>query len=129
MMPLSPSSGLYFFKNSSAPENATCAMYFLTSSAVMPMPLSVKVSVPFSASATTSMRQGASPSSGARLASPIEIRRFILLTASQPLETSSRTNISLSEYSHFLMTGMIFSALMEIVPRSAILIASMFLIA
>ena len=39
-----------------APENATCAMYFSTSSAVMPMPLSENCSVPAALSTTTSMR-------------------------------------------------------------------------
>ena len=45
-----------FGKPSSAPEKATCAMYFLTSSAVMPTPLSDTVSVPACLSAITSTR-------------------------------------------------------------------------
>ena len=40
----------------------------------------------------------------------------ILVTASQPLATSSRMKISLSEYSQRLITGMMFCAWMEILP-------------
>ncbi len=109
--PLS-SSLVYFVMKSVAPEKATWAMYFTTSSSVMPMPLSMKVSVPASLSTTTSMRSGAS----SRVAWPVLASQRSFLMASQALEIISRTNMSLSEYSHCLMTGMMFSALIETVP-------------
>ena len=39
-----------------------------------------------------------------------------LVMASQPLETTSRMKMSLSEYSHFLMIGMIFCASIDTFP-------------
>ena len=116
------SSDVYLVMKSVAPEKATCAMYLTISSSVMPMPLSVKVSVPASLSITTSMRSGASSAS----AWPLDASQRYFFTASQALDTISRTNISLSEYSHCLMTGMIFSALIETVPLG-ICVTSMFL--
>ena len=73
----------------------------------MPMPLSLKVSSPFSASSVTVTRQSSS--------APGE-SIFCLVMASQPLETISRIKMSLSEYSHRLMIGIMFCAWMEILP-------------
>ena len=116
MMPLpSPSFSLfaYFCTKSVAPEKATWAMYFTTSSPVMPRPLSMNWIVPFFGLVITSTRYSGFSST---CASPLFASRFSLLIASQPLDTSSRTKMSLSEYSHCLMTGMMFSALMDTVP-------------
>ncbi len=43
------------------------------------------------------------------LASPMELSLLSLLIASDPLLISSLTNISLSEYNHFLIIGIMFS--------------------
>ena len=116
-------SSVYLVMKSVAPEKATWAMYLTISSSDMPMPLSMKVSVPFSLSVITSMRSGAS----SPWAWPLLTSQRYLRMASQPLATSSRMKMSLSEYSHCLMTGMMFSACIETVPFD-ISITSEFLI-
>ena len=84
---------LYFSMNSSAPEKAIWLMYLSTSSAVMPTPRSVTVSVFFSLStATRIVRSPSSP-----LASPIDERVFSFWVASTAFEISSRRKISCSE--------------------------------
>ena len=45
-----------------------------------------------------------------------------LATASQQLETSSRTKMSRSEYSHFLMIGKKFSVCIESCPFSTLML-------
>ena len=65
-------------------------MYFSTSSAVIPKPLSLMVSVLAFLSRMISIL--ASPNSV--LASPIEMRCFNLEVASVPFDISSRKNIS-----------------------------------
>ena len=81
---------LYFSMNSSAPEKAIWLMYLSTSSAVMPMPRSVTVSVLASLSAETRIvRSPKSP-----FISPIDERVFSFWVASTALEISSRRKIS-----------------------------------
>ena len=120
---------VFFSKTPPRRRTPTWAMYFLTSSAVMPMPLSEKASVPSSALATTSMRQGSSPSPSAV---------FGLAHGDEALHLAHRVAAVGNHFPHkyilvgiqpFLMTGMMFSALMEIVPFSAMLIASIILVA
>ena len=81
---------LYFSMNSSAPEKAIWLMYLSTSSAVMPMPRSVTVSV--LASLSTETRIVRSPRSP--FISPIDERVFSFWVASTALEISSRRKIS-----------------------------------
>lgn len=102
MMPSLPAS-LYLARKSSAPEKATWVMYFWTSSPVMPMPLSSMLRVRASLSVRTTMRGASSLG-----ACPREASFWYLEMASAALEIISLKKISLSEYSHFLMTGMIF---------------------
>lgn len=83
----------------------------------MPRPLSETVSVPPSLSAliSTLALWGIE-------AWPIEASLSSLLIASQALLTSSRRNISLSLYSHFLIMGIRFSVFTERVPFSCMVI-------
>ena len=95
------------FMNSLAPEKATWLMYFLTSSAVMPMPVSEMVLV-FCSLSTATFTFISSSLSGCSMRN--------LVIASQALLTASRRNISLSEYSQRLMTGIIFWASIDTEP-------------
>ena len=108
---------LYLFTNSSAPEKATWLMYFLISSKSIPIPLSLKVRVLFSLSTLTITLW-----SSLRLASPILASLLCLAMASQPLLTNSLTNISLSEYNHFLIIGKIFSEWIDTLPFSVVIL-------
>src|SRR5690348_3202170 len=93
-------------------------MYFLISSAVMPMPLSLMVMVfAFSSTDTCTVK---SPRS--LLYCPREESLLIFCVASTALLTSSLRKISLSEYKNFLMMGKMFSVWMDIVPFSATII-------
>lgn len=84
---------LYFSMNSSAPEKAIWLMYLSTSSAVMPMPRSVTVSVFCALStATWIVRSPSSP-----FTSPIDERVLSFCVASTAFEMSSRRKISCSE--------------------------------
>src|SRR3990167_7242657 len=91
---------LYFSTNSSAAEKAIWAMYFSTSSAVIPIPLSEIVSVLASLSTVIETFN----SEGSK-----DFKIFILFKASHAFDASSLKKISLSEYNHFLMIGKIFS--------------------
>ena len=84
---------LYLAMNSSAPEKAIWLMYLSTSSAVMPMPRSVTVSVFFCGSTATWIVT--SPSSP--FTSPIDERVLSFCVASTAFEISSRRKISWSE--------------------------------
>ena len=75
----------------------------------MPMPLSLIVRVFFSLS-TVTMTDISLSSSG------FVMRYFVI--ASQPLLTTSRRKMSLSEYSQRLMTGIIFWASIDTEPFS-----------
>ena len=112
---------LYCSRNFVAPENAICVMYSSTSSAVIPIPLSVIFSVFFSGSAIT--RIWALYPSGIWY-SPITSSFFSLVIASQPLDTSSLKKMSWSEYSHFLIIGKILSLLIERLPCFSAMITS-----
>ena len=103
---------LYLLKNSSAPENAIWLIYLSISSAVIPIPASLTVRVPFSASTDTVTFS--SPSSS--LYSPQEARVFNFCVASTAFDTSSRRKISWSLYKNFLITGKIFSVVTPIDP-------------
>ena len=114
----SPILSLYFCIKSSAPEKATCVIYFFTSSSVIPIPLSLKVNVPSSLfTETTTLNFSSSIPS----ASPRDTSLLYLLTASHPLLISSLMKISLSEYNHFLIIGNIFSVWIEILPFSILI--------
>ena len=121
MMPSAAPSLSYFSMNSIAPDSAIEPMYFFTSSASMPMPLSRTVMVRAFLLTETSMRPAVSMS----LTSPSEIRRCSLTIASEALETISRRKISLSEYSQRLMTGKIFLVSTEMPPFSFIICSDM----
>ena len=103
---------LYCSRNASAPEKAIWLIYFSTSASVIPIPLSVNVMVLSLALVVTSIRYGSSGSSN----SPMRDSFLSFVTASQPFDISSLTNISWSEYSHFLMTGKMFSLLIDKFP-------------
>src|SRR4051812_48408678 len=115
-------ASLNFSRNSSAPENAIWLIYFLISSAVIPIPLSEIVIVfAFSSSFTRMLR---SPSS--LLYCPSEESLFTFCVASTALLTSSRRKISLSEYRNFLMIGNIFSVWIDIVPFSSTMVVEIY---
>ena len=59
--------------------------------------------------------------------SPIISSLFSFVIASQPLEISSRTKMSWSEYSHFLIIGKIFSLLIERLPVRLLIMNNSFL--
>ena len=99
---LSPAS-LYFSMNSSALENALCVIYFSTSSASSPRPVSEKVTV-FAFSSVVMLILGSGISFNP---SRTEICCNLVI-ASKPLDTNSLKNISWSEYNHFLIIGKIF---------------------
>src|SRR5688572_2363821 len=109
---------LYCSTNSVAPENAIWLMYFLISSAVIPIPWSEIVILRVSLS-TLTFTFKSSPTSP--LYSPIADKRFSFWVASTAFETNSRRKISWSEYKNFLMIGKIFSVWIEMVPFSAII--------
>ena len=112
---------LYWFKNSSAPENAIWLINLSTSSAVIPMPWSDTVKVFFALSMDTRTRK--SPKSP--FTSPTDERVFSFCVASTALLINSRRKISWSLYKNFLMTGNILS---EVTPMFPLLIYSWFLI-
>ena len=87
------SLSLYFSKNSSAPEKATSLMYLLTSSAVIPIPLSLIVMVFFLASKMTLTFK----SFTSCLTSPAAAKVINFCEASTALDTNSLKNISVSE--------------------------------
>ncbi len=85
---------LYFARKSVAPENAIWLMYSFTSSAVIPIPLSMTVSVFSSGLLRTMIFHSLS---SAISASPIRASFFSFVIASQPFETSSLRKMSWSE--------------------------------
>ena len=95
--------------NSAAPEKATWLMYFRTSSAVMPMPVS-EIRIVFFSLSTDTVTAISSSLSGWSMRN--------LVIASHALDTASRRKISLSEYSQRLITGIIFCASMDTDPFS-----------
>ena len=109
MSPFSSGLSSNCFMNSAAPENATWLIYRRTSSSVMPIPVSEIRMVFFSLSTDTVTVMGSSLSG-------CSIRNLVI--ASHAFDTVSRRKISLSEYSHFLITGMIFCASIETEPFS-----------
>ena len=106
---------LYFSRNASAPENAIWQIYSLTSSAVIPIPLSIILIVFLSELTFTSSLYSVS-SAGSY--SPIKSSFLSFVIASQPLEISSRQKMSWSEYIHFLIIGNIFWLLIDKLPCS-----------
>ena len=84
-------------------------MYFRTSSSVMPMPVS-EIRMIFFSLSTVTVAAICSSLSGC------SIRNLVI--ASQALLTASRRKISLSEYSHRLITGIIFCASIDTEPFS-----------
>ncbi len=109
---MAAASFLYLSKNSSAPEKAIWLMYFSISSAVIPIPRSLKVSVPFSLSMLT--ETFSSPNSP--LNSPTEANVFNFCVASTAFETNSRTKISWSLYKNFLIMGKMLSVVTPMFP-------------
>ena len=102
----------YSFTNSSAPEKATWLMYLSISSAVIPIPRSIMLSV--FAFLSTLMWMVKSPNSP--LASPRLVNVLSFCVASTALETSSRRKISWSLYKNFLIIGKMFCAVTLIDP-------------
>ena len=86
--------------------------YLVSSSSVIPMPLSSTLSVPASASRVTVILYCSSADS----LTPRDSRRRSLVTASVALDTISLRNISFSEYSHFFIMGNICSVSTDIPP-------------
>ena len=90
MIPASSFLSLYFSRNSSAPEKATSLMYFLTSSDVMPTPLSIIWSVfSFLFTLISNPKFPISP-----FTSPILLIWLSFVNASVAFETSSLKKIS-----------------------------------
>ncbi|MNF00316.1 hypothetical protein D3C80_1991270 [compost metagenome] len=81
---------------SAVPDLAMVPRWAMTSSRLMPMPLSSRVTVPASLSKLRRIFSSSPPSSSSGLA---RASKRSLSTASEALEISSRRKISLFEYS------------------------------